>query len=145
MGRQYKRIGFTPAQSAALWDNWQKGVGLTSIGRLLGKPSSCIFSHLRPTGGIRPPARRRSRLALTLAEREEISRGTVAERSIRSIASSLGRDFYVILTGLEADQSASLKVYVNPLVNWIWIGGWVFVLGNTLLLWRIPGAREETE
>ncbi len=92
MGRQYKRVGFTPAQSAALWDNWQKGVGLTSIGRLLGKPSSCIFSHLRPTGGIRPPARRRSRLALTLAEREEISRGTVAERSIRSIASSLGRD-----------------------------------------------------
>jgi IS30 family transposase len=92
MGRQYKRIGFTPAQSAALWDNWQKGVGLTSIGRLLGKPSSCIFSHLRPTGGIRPPTRRRSRLALTLAEREEISRGTVAERSIRSIASSLGRD-----------------------------------------------------
>jgi IS30 family transposase len=92
MGRQYKRVGFTPAQSAALWDNWQKGVGLTSIGRLLGKPSSCIFSHLRPTGGIRPSVRRRSRLALTLAEREEISRGTVAERSIRSIASSLGRD-----------------------------------------------------
>jgi len=92
MGRQYKRVGFTPAQSAALWDNWQKGVGLTSIGRLLGKPSSCIFSHLRPTGGIRPSVRRRSPLALTLTEREEISRGTVAERSIRSIAISLGRD-----------------------------------------------------
>ncbi len=92
MAKHYTRVGFTAAQSAALWDNWQKGVGLKSIGRLLGKPSSCIFSHLRPTGGIRPSVRRRSRLALTLAEREEISRGLVAERSIRSIASSLGRD-----------------------------------------------------
>jgi IS30 family transposase len=91
MGRHYKRVGFTPAQSAELWDRWQKGEGLTSIGRILGKPSSCIFSHLKPTGGIRPPVRRRSRLALTLAEREEISRGLVAERSMRSIARSLGR------------------------------------------------------
>jgi IS30 family transposase len=91
MGRHYKRVGFTPAQSTELWDRWQKGEGLKSIGRVLDKPSSCIFSHLKPTGGIRPPARRRSRLALTLAEREEISRGLVAERSMRSIAKTLGR------------------------------------------------------
>ena len=56
MGRHYKRVGFTPAQSTELWDRWQKGEGLTSIGRVLGKPSSCIFSQLRSTGGIRPPA-----------------------------------------------------------------------------------------
>jgi len=91
MTRRYQRVGFTAAQSAELWDRWQKGEGLKSIGRVLGKPSSCIFSHLRPTGGIRPRVRRRSRLALTLAEREEISRGIVAACSIRSIASSLGR------------------------------------------------------
>ena len=91
MGRHYKRVGFSPAQSAELWDRWQKGEGLKSIGQVLGKPSSCIFSHLRPTGGIRPQQRRRSRHALTLAEREEISRGLVAGRSIRSMASLLGR------------------------------------------------------
>jgi len=91
MRRKYKRVGFTAAQSAELWDRWQKGEGLTSIGRFFGKPSSSIFNHLRPSGGIRPQARRRSRLALTLAEREEISRGIVTARSIRSIASSLGR------------------------------------------------------
>jgi IS30 family transposase len=91
MGRHYQRVGFTPAQSAELWDRWQKGEGLKSIGGVLGKPSSSIFSHLKPTGGIRPLVRRRSRLALTLAEREEISRGLVAERSMRSIARSLGR------------------------------------------------------
>ena len=58
-----------------------------------------------------------------------------------AISSSMGRDFYVILTGLEPDQSAALKVYVNPLVNWIWVGGYVFVIGNVLLLWRIPETR----
>jgi IS30 family transposase len=91
MRRKNRRVGFTAAQSAELWDRWRKGEGLTSIGRAFGKPSSCIFSHLRPTGGIRPRVRRRSRLALSLAEREEISRGLVAEQSIRSIARSLGR------------------------------------------------------
>ena len=91
MRRKYRRVGFTAAQSAELWDRWRKGEGLTSIGRAFGKPSSCIFSHLRPTGGIRPRVRRRSRLALSLAEREEISRGLVAEQSIRSIARSLSR------------------------------------------------------
>ena len=43
------------------------------------------------TGGLRPPERRGSRLALTLAEREEISRGLVAGLSIRSIAADLKR------------------------------------------------------
>ena len=57
-----------------------------------------------------------------------------------AVSSTFGEDFYVILNGLEADQTAALKVYVNPLVNWIWLGGLVFVIGNTLLLWRIPPA-----
>jgi hypothetical protein len=69
----YHRVGFTAAQSAELWERWKKGEGLKSIGRAFGKPSSCIFAHLRPSGGIMPPARRRSRLALTMAEREEIA------------------------------------------------------------------------
>jgi len=91
MAKKSQRLGFTAAQSAELWDRWQKGEGLTSIGRMLGKPSSCIFNHLRPFGGIRPRTRCRSRLALTLAEREEISRGLVTRRAIRSIAEALGR------------------------------------------------------
>ena len=91
MKRTYHRIGFTAAQSADLWERWKKGEGLKSIGRALGKPSSCIFAHIRPSGGIVPAARRRSRLALTLAEREEISRGLVADRSVRSMARALGR------------------------------------------------------
>jgi len=91
MTKKYHRVGFTAAQSAELWDRWRKGESLKAIGREFGKPSSCIFSHIRPTGGISPTPRRRSRWTLTLAEREEISRGLVAGQSIRSIAAALSR------------------------------------------------------
>ena len=89
MKRRYRRL--SAAQSAELWERWKKGEGLKSIGRVFGTTSSCVFNHIRNSGGIRPPPRRRSRLALTLAEREEISRGLVAGRSLRVMAVALGR------------------------------------------------------
>jgi len=85
------RIKYTAKQKADIWDRWQRGESLTSIGRLFDRPSSSIFNMLSPTGGIRPPPRQRSRLALTLAEREEISRGLARRLSLRAIASQLGR------------------------------------------------------
>jgi IS30 family transposase len=85
------RIKYTAAQKAEIWDRWQRGEALTAIGRLFDRPSSSIFNMLAPTGGIRPPPRRRSRLALTLAEREEISRGLACDLSLRAIAARLGR------------------------------------------------------
>ncbi len=90
MGQRYRR-GLTSAQKTELWDRWQRGESLKAIGRAFGKPSSSIYSLVSPHGGIRPAERRRSRLALTLSEREEISRAIVAQRSIRSIARLLGR------------------------------------------------------
>ena len=90
MERRYRR-GFSTAEKTELWDRWQRGESMRSIGRVFGKPSSSIYFQLAPYGGIRPSPRRRSRLALTLSEREEISRGIVARRSIRSMASLLGR------------------------------------------------------
>ena len=63
---------------------------LKAIGRAFGKPSSSIYFQVAPHGGIRPAPRRRSRLALTLAEREEISRGVASARSMRSMARLLG-------------------------------------------------------
>ena len=85
------RRGFTAAEKAELWDRWQRGESLKAIGRAFGKPSSSIYFQVAPYGGIRPAARRRSRLALTLSEREEISRGITAHQSARSIARLLGR------------------------------------------------------
>jgi cytochrome c-type biogenesis protein CcmF len=58
--------------------------------------------------------------------------------SIPSIHSTISEDLYVILTAVEPDGSATVKVYRNPLVNWIWIGGYTFVLGTLLILWPHP-------
>jgi IS30 family transposase len=82
---------FTAAESAEVWDRWQRGEGLKLIGRVLGKTSSSIFAHLKPHGGIRPVPRRRSRRVLSMDEREEISRGVACGVSLRSIATSLHR------------------------------------------------------
>jgi IS30 family transposase len=76
---------------AEIWSKYKKGESLWSIARSLNRSSSSIYQQLAPTGGIPPAARSRSRLALSLAEREEISRGLVAAQSIRTIASRLGR------------------------------------------------------
>ena len=85
------RIYYTEEQKTLMWDRWQKGETLGSIARLFDRGHSSIQRIVAETGGIRPPKRRRSPLALTLTEREEISRGVVAGRSIRSIAAALGR------------------------------------------------------
>jgi IS30 family transposase len=89
MSQGYRR-GFTAAEKAELWDRWQRGESLKAIGRAFGKPSSSIYFQLAPHGGIRPAPRRRSKLALTLSEREEISRGIAAYQSTRSMARLLG-------------------------------------------------------
>lgn len=90
MAKRQRRM-FTAAESAEVWDRWQRGEGLKLIGRVLGRHSSTIFAHLKPQGGIRPAARHRSRWALSLDDREEISRGLACGASLRSIASGLGR------------------------------------------------------
>ncbi len=89
--RKGMRFGFTAAEKAEVWDRWRRGESLHEIGRAFGKLSSSVYCQLAHTGGIRPRPRRRSRLALSLSEREEISRGIAAEQSLRSIAECLGR------------------------------------------------------
>jgi len=89
--KQRKRRYFTAAEMAVVWDRWEKGESLNSIARDLGRGHSAVQGVLARTGGIRPPERSRCALALSLAEREEISRGIAVGLSIRAIASQLGR------------------------------------------------------
>lgn len=86
-----RRIYFTNKQKADIWDRWQRGESMNSIGRNFDRSSSSIYPLLSRTGGIRPPERKRSKFSLTLTEREVISRGIAALRSIRSIARELCR------------------------------------------------------
>jgi DNA-binding CsgD family transcriptional regulator len=89
--KQRPRIYYSAEQKNLMWDRWQAGDSLYEIARLFDRGHSSVQGILAETGGIRPRPRSRSRLALTLAEREEISRGMVAGRSLRAIAASFGR------------------------------------------------------
>lgn len=89
--KQRRRIYYSASQRAEIWDRWQRGESMSSIGRGFERESSSIFSVLSPSGGIRPVERKRSRCALSLVEREEISRGLTIGRSLRAIAAQIGR------------------------------------------------------
>jgi hypothetical protein len=86
-----RRIYYSAAQRAEIWDRWQRGESMSSIGRRFDRQSSSVFSVISPTGGIRPADRTRGSRALSLGEREEISRGLSVRQSLRAIARQLGR------------------------------------------------------
>ncbi len=86
-----RRIYFTREQKAEIWDRWQRGESMSSIGRGFDRDSSSIYPLISRTGGVRPLDRKRSRLALTGVEREIISRGVATCQSIRAIAKELCR------------------------------------------------------
>lgn len=88
---QMGRPGLSASQKAELWQRWKSGQSLSEIGRALGKHAGSVFGVLASHGGIIPPTRKRSRLALSLAEREEISRGIAADKSLRQIAAGIAR------------------------------------------------------
>ena len=88
---QGKRVELSATQKTDMWCRWKAGQSLHRIGRAFGKPHTSIHCLLSHHGGIVPAARRRSLLALTLAEREDISRGMACGSSIREIAKCLER------------------------------------------------------
>jgi IS30 family transposase len=89
--KQRRRIYYSAAQRSEIWDRWQAGESMRSIGRRFDRASSSVFSVISPAGGIRPAERRRAPAALSLGEREEISRSLSTRRSLRAIARTLGR------------------------------------------------------
>ena len=89
--KQRPRIYYSESQKALMWERWRKGDSLQQIAQLFDRNHSSVQGVLAQTGGIPLAPRCRSRLALTLSDREEISRGLVAGHSIRTLASQLGR------------------------------------------------------
>ena len=86
------RIRFAALQKAELWERWKSGQSVADIARALGRRNkSGVYRILAHDGGIAPPPRRRAVVALKFEEREEISRGLAAGRSIRWMARALGR------------------------------------------------------
>ena len=83
--------GLSEARKQELWERWKAGESISDISRALKKPPGSIHGMLKATGGIAPPQRCRPRWMLSLAEREEISRGLASGDSMRAIAARLGR------------------------------------------------------
>jgi IS30 family transposase len=89
--RQGRQYGLSAAQRTDLWCRWKAGESLHEIGRAVGKDHGSIQFLLSQHGGIVPAVRHRSQRTLTLAEREDISRGIASGSSIREIARGLER------------------------------------------------------
>ena len=85
------RPGLSREKKAELWERWKSGQCASDIARVLERTKGAIHHVLAAKGGIAPVARRRGPVTLVLDEREEISRGMAAGRSIRGIAAGLGR------------------------------------------------------
>lgn len=85
------QINYTPEQKAIILDRYKQGDCLHDIARMFDRYHSSSMPTIHQTGGYRPPVRKRHRLVLSLDEREEISRGLVAKRSIKDITDKLSR------------------------------------------------------
>src|SRR5712664_1173610 len=105
---QVSRVWFTPKQKAELWERWKSGQCVADIARALERRNkSGVYRVLALNGGIAPAPRRRAAAALRLEEREEISRGVAAGRSIRRIAGSLDRSPSTISRELSRNGGAT--------------------------------------
>ena len=72
----------------------------------------------------------------TLMPRREIYQNSGQTMTIPATRSTAREDFYVILAGWEPGGSvATFKVYLNPLINWLWFGGLIFVAGTLVAAW----------
>jgi len=89
MARRYKRLSQTEID--VLWSRWQRGETAVEISAVLGCNKSTVSWHIERSGGLVPPKRRRAAHQLTLAEREEISRGVATAEGVRSLARRLKR------------------------------------------------------
>jgi IS30 family transposase len=113
------RIYYTDAQKADMWDRWQKGESMHDIARLFDRYHSSVQRILTDNGGIRPRARTRSPLALTLPEREVISRGLARQLTMRTIAAQIGRSPSTVSREIERNGGyASYRASVADETAW---------------------------
>ena len=92
-----RRYGTEDLRRIELWDRFRSGESISEIGRALNRTPAAIFTVVRRFGGLAPASRRRSPRALSLAEREEISRGLADGESLRAIGRRIGRPASTVL------------------------------------------------
>lgn len=103
------RPGMPDEMKQELWRRWRSGASISAIFRALGKPPGFVFTVLKQHGGIAPTSRKYREGRLTLAEREEISRGISAGKSLRTIASELGRSVATVIREVHRNGDTLLR------------------------------------
>jgi IS30 family transposase len=83
--------GLSAAEQDEVWARWRRGQSLRLIARQLGKRVPSVRAFVLQTGGVQRHPPRRAQRCLSMAEREEISRGVAAGEPCRQIAARLGR------------------------------------------------------
>jgi IS30 family transposase len=83
--------GLSAAEQHEVWRRWREGQSLRLIARRLGKRGPSVRAFVLQTGGVQRQPPRRNARGLSMAEREEISRGVAAGQSCRQVAARLGR------------------------------------------------------
>jgi DNA-binding CsgD family transcriptional regulator len=83
--------GLSAAEQDEVWARWRRGESLRLIARRLGKRGPSVRAFVLQTGGVQRHPPHRALRCLSMAEREEISRGVAAGESCREIAARLGR------------------------------------------------------
>lgn len=111
--KQRPGIYYSERQKALMWERWRKGETIHQIAKLFDRGHSSVQRILAEASGIEPRRRHRAPQALTLAEREEISRCLVARWSIRAIAARLARTPSTISRELQRN-GGSLRVLISP-------------------------------
>jgi hypothetical protein len=104
---QGKYVELSAAQWTDVWCRWKAGDSLHTIGRAVNRPHTSIHCLLAHHGGIVPAVRRRSVLALTVVEREDISRGLASGSSIRDKRTS----------GIQPDRKPRSTTFLLPVRN----------------------------
>lgn len=115
------RPGMSDERKQELWDRWKAGESVSEISRAMRKPAGSVFTVLRSNGGVVPRPRCRRQGHLTLAEREDISRGLARGDSIRKIALGLGRSPSTISREVNRNSNSARAYPSSPAWEWAWL------------------------
>lgn len=108
--------------------NYESIASRASADRLIAQAQISVYNEGKPLGNMNPE------LYFTM------NYDPVPEVAIKA---TMREDLYVVMAGLDQQDNATFKILVNPLVNWLWIGGLVFILGGLIAFW--PERRQPAE
>jgi transposase len=111
-----RRIYYSAAQRAEIWDRWQRGESMNSIGRVFDRQSSSVFSVISPTGGIRPPDRLQSGKTGGAPRRIGRTKGGLNSK-LHALCDGIGRPLVLCLSEGQLSDHIGVKLIYPAMSN----------------------------